>query len=66
MNWLQRRKIVIYPKRTPNARDEFVSYEFEKNKDDEWISGYPDANNHLIDALRYALERVYKQFGSNA
>ena len=66
MKWLQRRKIVIDPKRTPHAREEFVSYEFEKNKDDEWISGYPDANNHLIDALRYALERVYKQFGSNA
>ena len=66
MKWLQRRKIVIDPKRTPHAREEFVSYEFEKNKDDEWISGYPDANNHLIDALRYAMERVYKQFGSNA
>lgn len=66
MKWLQKRKLVIDPKRTPYAREEFVSYEYEKNKDDEWISGYPDAKNHLIDALRYAMERVYKQFGSNA
>ena len=66
MKWLQKRKIVIDPKRTPNAYNEFVNYEYEKNKDDEWISGYPDANNHLIDAMRYAMERVYKVFGSNA
>lgn len=66
MKWLQKRKLVIDPKRTPNAYREFTSYEFEKNKDDEWMSGYPDANNHLIDALRYAMERVYKNFGSTA
>ena len=66
MKWLQKRKIVIDPRRTPNAYREFSEYEYEKNKDDEWISGYPDANNHLIDAMRYALERVYKNFGSTA
>lgn len=66
MKWLQKRKIVIDPRRTPNAYQEFVNYEYEKNKDDEWMSGYPDANNHLIDATRYALERVYKVFGSSA
>lgn len=66
MKWLQKRKIVIDKRRTPNAYEEFVSYEYEKNKDDEWMTGYPDANNHLIDALRYALERVYKNFGSTA
>ena len=66
MKWLQKRKIVIDKKRTPYAYEEFVNYEYEKNKDDEWISGYPDANNHLIDALRYAMERVSKTFGSSA
>jgi len=66
MKWLQKRKLVIDPRRTPNAYREFTSYEYEKNKDDEWMSGYPDANNHLIDALRYAMERVYKNFGSTA
>lgn len=66
MKWLQKRKIVIDKRRTPNAYQEFVNYEYEKNKDDEWISGYPDANNHLIDALRYALERVFTKYRSNA
>lgn len=66
MKWLQKRKIVIDKSRTPNAYEEFVNYEYEKNKDDEWMSGYPDANNHLIDALRYAMERIFKGYGSSA
>ena len=66
MKWLQRRKIVIDRKRTPYAYDEFVNYEYERNKDGDIISGYPDANNHLIDATRYALERVFNKYGSNA
>lgn len=66
MKWLQRRKIVIDRKRTPNAYEEFANYEFERNKDGEFMSGYPDENNHLIDATRYAMERVYRRYGSNA
>lgn len=66
MKWLQRRKIVIDRRRTPNAYDEFVGYEYERNKDGEIISGYPDANNHLIDATRYALERVSRRMGVTA
>ncbi len=63
MKWLQRRKIVIDRKRTPHAYDEFVNYEYERNKDGDIISGYPDANNHLIDATRYALERISRRMG---
>ena len=66
MKWLQKRKIVIDRKRTPHSYDEFVNYEYERTKDGEIISGYPDENNHTIDALRYALERVYNKYGSNA
>lgn len=66
MKWLQRRKIVIDRRRTPNAYREFVCYEYERNKDGEIISGYPDENNHLIDAARYAMERVYNRYGSKA
>ena len=66
MKWLQKRKIVIDRRRTPNAYNEFVNYEYERTKDGEIISGYPDANNHTIDALRYALERVFNKYGSNA
>ena len=63
MKWLQRRKIVIDRKRTPNAYNEFVNYEYERNKDGDIISGYPDTNNHLIDATRYALERISRRMG---
>lgn len=63
MKFLQRRTIVIDRRRTPHAYDEFVGYEYERNKDGDIISGYPDANNHLIDATRYALELVSRRMG---
>lgn len=66
MKWLQRRKIVIDPKRTPNACREFVNYEYERGPEGEELSGYPDRDNHLIDAARYALERVMGRKGSMA
>ena len=65
MKWLQGLKaIVIDPIRCPNTADEFSKYEYERTADDEIISGYPDANNHSIDSVRYALERVWKRKGS--
>ena len=63
MKWLQRRKIVIDRKRTPNAYNEFVNYEYDRNKDGDIISSYPDENNHLIDATRYAVERISRRMG---
>lgn len=64
MKWLQSlNHIYIDPKRCPETLKEFVEYEYERDKDDEIISGYPDANNHSIDAVRYALERVWKRKG---
>lgn len=66
MKWLQRRKLVIDRKRTPNVYREFVGYEYERNKAGDIISGYPDADNHTIDATRYALERVFNKYGSGA
>ena len=66
MKWLQGRKIVIDRERTPKAYEEFSSYEYEQTKAGEWISGYPDRNNHTIDAVRYALERVSSKYRSNA
>ena len=66
MKWLQGRKIVIDPRRTPNAYKEFTEYEYERDKEGNVISGYPDANNHLIDATRYALERFCNKRGTSA
>ena len=64
MKWLQSlNHIYIDPNRCPATLKEFVEYEYERDKDDEIVSGYPDANNHSIDAVRYALERVWKRKG---
>lgn len=64
MKWLQKRKIVIDKRRTPNACREFTEYEYERDSEGNVISGYPDAKNHLIDATRYALERVFGKYRS--
>jgi PBSX family phage terminase large subunit len=57
IKWLQERaKIRIDKRRCPNTYREFVSYEYEKNKDGQFISAYPDKNNHAIDAVRYGME----------
>lgn len=66
MKFLAGRKIVFDPARTPNAMAEFVSYEYEKDKDGNVISGYPDKDNHFIDATRYALEKFYNSRGTSA
>ena len=63
MKWLQRRKIVVDRRRTPHAYDEFVNYEYDRDKDGNFISGYPDEKNHLIDALRYAVEPISRRMG---
>ncbi len=56
--WMQHRTITIDPKRTPNAYREFVNYSYEADKDGNFSSLLPDRDNHSIDALAYALDRV--------
>lgn len=64
IKWLQSRvKIVIDPIRCPATASEFSKYEYDRTPDDEIISGYPDRDNHSIDSVRYALERVWKRKG---
>lgn len=59
MRWLQNRvHIYIDKRRCPNTYKEFVAYEYERNKDGQFINAYPDANNHSIDAVRYGLSEV--------
>ena len=64
--WLQSRTLVIDPARTPNAYKEIVEYEYERDKDGNVISGYPDENDHAISALRYAYEPVFNRRGYRA
>lgn len=59
MRWLQNRAhIYIDKRRCPNTYKEFVAYEYDRNKDGQFISAYPDANNHSIDAVRYGLSEI--------
>lgn len=58
IKWLQDLcAIVIDPKRTPNAWREFSTYEYEKGRDGQFKSEYPDKNNHFLDQCRYSCER---------
>lgn len=57
------KKIVIDPARCPKAAEEFSAYEYERNAQGEYIAGYPDADNHAIDAVRYALSPVWRRKG---
>ena len=66
MKWLQTKHIVIDQRRTPNAFKEITEYEYERDKDGNPISGYPDENNHIIDALRYSYESLWSKRGSSA
>lgn len=60
VKWLRtRHRIVIDPARAPETAKEFQEYEHVKNRAGEYVDGYPDKNNHAIDAVRYALNRVW-------
>jgi len=62
MKWLQGlNEIVIDAQKCPNAAREFLDYEYEKDSDGEIISGYPDRNNHFIDAVRYATNLLWRR-----
>ena len=64
MKWLSGlAKIIIDPKRCPKSAEEFTSYEYDTDKDGEYISGYVDKNNHCIDSVRYALNPVWRRKG---
>lgn len=61
-----KRKLVFDPARTPKALKEFKKYEYERDKDGNIISGYPDKDNHFIDACRYATEEMWRRRGCSA
>lgn len=57
INWLQSRAhIYIDRHRCPNTYREFSSYEYDRNRDGQFINAFPDKNNHAIDAVRYGLQ----------
>ena len=64
IKWLQdRAKIYIDKRRCPNAYREFVTYEYQRNRQGQFVSAYPDENNHAIDACRYGCSELMRAGG---
>jgi len=62
--WLQGlTKIVIDPRKCPAASEEFLNYEYDRDKNGDVVVGYPDRNDHSIAAVRYATERIWRRRG---
>lgn len=62
IRWLQNLEhIYIDKERCPNTYREFVSYEYARDRQGRFISGYPDKNNHSIDSLRYGTEVLSRE-----
>ena len=66
MKWLQSLSCIwIDPQRCPDTAREFAEYEYERDaQTGEILEGYPDSNNHHIDAIRYATSRIWKRRGA--
>ncbi len=65
IKWLQGlRHIYIDKRNCPETWREFTQYEYAQDKDGNFISDYPDENNHSIDAVRYALQRYANRRGN--
>lgn len=65
MKFLQGLKsIVIDNQRCPHAAEEFLNYEYEQTKDGEYISEFPDRDNHAIDSVRYSTNLIWRRRGT--
>ncbi len=67
IKWLQHRRIIIDPKRTPALYKELTAYSYGQDKDGNFTSVLPDRDNHGSDALAYALnDMIYYRKGGTA
>lgn len=55
ITFMQGLRIYIHPS-CVNTIEEFNTYCYDKDKEGNWLNQPEDKNNHIIDALRYALE----------
>ena len=58
IQFLQGFKIHIHPS-CENTVEEFNTYTFAQDKEGNWLNEPIDKNNHIIDALRYSMERYH-------
>lgn len=60
--YMQGLKIYIHPS-CVKTLEEFNTYVYQQDKTGKWLNKPIDASNHIIDALRYALEPYMKSQG---
>lgn len=60
IQWIQDLEIIIHP-RCVNFLLEISTYQWKKDKFDKKLNEPEDDNNHLMDAMRYALERFIQK-----
>lgn len=65
IKWLQGLNHIYIDRRMcPKTYKEFTHYEYCQDREGNFISDYPDENNHSIDCVRYALERYCNRRGN--
>ncbi|HFI0676648.1 TPA: PBSX family phage terminase large subunit [Streptococcus suis] len=60
IDFMKQFKIYIHPSCVKTI-EEFDTYIYKQDKDGKWLNEPIDSNNHIIDAIRYALERYHIQ-----
>lgn len=60
IDFMKQFKIYIHPPCVKTI-EEFDTYIYKQDKDGKWLNEPIDDNNHIIDAIRYALERYHIQ-----
>ena len=63
IQFMQGFQIIIHPS-CEHTIEEFNTYTFKQDKEGNWLNEPIDANNHIIDAVRYSLERYHIQRSS--
>jgi phage terminase large subunit len=58
IDWLKRHQIIIHPN-CVNFKREIEIYQYTSDKNGLYINKPLDKNNHLLDALRYAVEECF-------
>lgn len=58
IDFMKRFKIYIHPS-CVRTIEEFDTYIYKQDKDGKWLNTPIDDNNHIIDAIRYSLERYH-------
>ena len=56
IQYMQSYRYIVHP-RVKGLLEEFNTYVYSKDKFDNWTNKPEDANNHGVDALRYAMEQ---------